>query len=142
MPALCLCPKFTSPKGLLTKDALAALSRRVHNLLETVTNSTGPANKDQKKHNRAGCHEDAHSDRVKPDPMTQDLVPSVCSWVVVEPRDVRSQGCVSLKGSQASISLFCASEPSRTAHSCPWKVVCSRCFQASAWGSLLLGDAD
>lgn len=49
---------------------------------------------------------------------------------------------MSLKWSQTSISLFCAPEPSRTTHSCPWEVVYSSRFQASAWGSLLPGDAD
>lgn len=49
-----------------------------------MTNSTGagPVYKGQKKHNRAGCHEETHSDSGKPDPTAEDLVPSTCSWVV------------------------------------------------------------
>lgn len=58
--------------------------------------------------------------------MAEDLVPSVCSWVVWSSEDVRSQGGVSLKGSLADLRLpdlpICAS---RTAHSCPREVACT-----------------
>lgn len=52
----------------------------------------GASKQGPEKDNRAGCSEEAHSGRVKPDPMAKDLVPSVCSWVMVEPRKCEVTG--------------------------------------------------